>query len=220
LVFSIISLDFVHATTNEEADAHGIYLIYITNLASTYTVYKLTKQNLFAKQYTTDMYSSLYLARAIMLSSGVIGGALSVALSGSISMTRDADIYTDIHEGTSYEASSLPEGEWWENGYKQDLGDATSVSAMAVVSQDAVEPALDSTISAAPTTATDTFSILPITSAAPLPPATTNSLYSSMIVNHHNAHRANHSASPLAWDDDITATALKIANSCNYSHDV
>ncbi|KIV99947.1 uncharacterized protein PV09_08464 [Verruconis gallopava] len=44
--------------------------------------------------------------------------------------------------------------------------------------------------------------------------------YSTAVVQHHNAHRANHSAPDIVWDDSLAATALKIASSCVYAHDV
>ncbi|KIV98868.1 uncharacterized protein PV09_09394 [Verruconis gallopava] len=43
--------------------------------------------------------------------------------------------------------------------------------------------------------------------------------YSATVVAHHNAHRTNHSAPEIAWDDGLAATAQKIAESCTYAHD-
>lgn len=47
----------------------------------------------------------------------------------------------------------------------------------------------------------------------------TPSDYSGAVVAHHNAHRANHSAPDIAWDEGLAATAQKIASSCVYAHD-
>jgi len=37
-------------------------------------------------------------------------------------------------------------------------------------------------------------------------------------LNHHNLHRSNHSASPLAWSTDLQASANEVASSCVYGH--
>lgn len=42
--------------------------------------------------------------------------------------------------------------------------------------------------------------------------------YQDMVVNHHNIHRANHSAPDLQWDASLASTANKIAQSCNFAH--
>ncbi|KAI5363494.1 Putative CAP domain-containing protein [Septoria linicola] len=42
--------------------------------------------------------------------------------------------------------------------------------------------------------------------------------YSQLAVLHHNIHRANHSAPNVTWDDDLAATAKKIADTCNFEH--
>lgn len=56
---------------------------------------------------------------------------------------------------------------------------------------------------------------LPSSSPASVPPSD----YAATVVKHHNAHRANHSAPEIAWDDALAATAYKIARSCVYAHD-
>ena len=38
------------------------------------------------------------------------------------------------------------------------------------------------------------------------------------ILNQHNLHRANHSASPLTWDTNMANIAAQIASSCVYAH--
>ena len=62
-------------------------------------------------------------------------------------------------------------------------------------------------------TATQTALPSPLSSGAPAP------TYSTTVVAHHNAHRANHSAPKIRWDDELAATAQKIAESCIYAHD-
>lgn len=47
----------------------------------------------------------------------------------------------------------------------------------------------------------------------------TPSDYSSAVVAHHNAHRANHSAPDIAWDDNLASIAQQIGQSCVYAHD-
>lgn len=44
--------------------------------------------------------------------------------------------------------------------------------------------------------------------------------YSDIVVMHHNLHRANHSAPPVVWDQGLADTALAIAQSCDYAHNV
>ncbi|KAI4743071.1 PR-1-like protein [Aureobasidium sp. EXF-12298] len=53
------------------------------------------------------------------------------------------------------------------------------------------------------------------TIAAPAGKATT---YQERVVDHHNVHRANHSAPALEWDSQLAATAAKIAATCVYAH--
>lgn len=42
--------------------------------------------------------------------------------------------------------------------------------------------------------------------------------YSQLAVLHHNYHRENHSAPAVVWDDDLAATAKKIADECDFEH--
>ncbi|KAL8757820.1 MAG: hypothetical protein Q9199_001942 [Rusavskia elegans] len=43
--------------------------------------------------------------------------------------------------------------------------------------------------------------------------------YKSAVLEHHNIHRANHSASDLEWDDTLAQYAEQVAKSCMYDHD-
>jgi uncharacterized protein YkwD len=78
------------------------------------------------------------------------------------------------------------------------------------------------TPSAAPTTVVAASSAAPAatteassTIAAPAGKATT---YQERVVDHHNVHRANHSAPALEWDSALASTAAKIAATCVYAH--
>lgn len=56
--------------------------------------------------------------------------------------------------------------------------------------------------------------------SAPAPrPTGVSSDYQQGILDAHNIHRANHSASDLAWDDKLAGIAAQIAASCVYAHD-
>nr|ACM90103.1 candidate effector 14 [Venturia inaequalis] len=95
----------------------------------------------------------------------------------------------------------------------------SSASAPEVYSAPEVSSAPAPVVSSAPA---------PVVSSAPAPAATSAAVsaaakaptdYAQKCVDHHNAHRANHSAGTLEWDAGLAATALKIAQSCVYAHD-
>ncbi|EEH41494.1 hypothetical protein PAAG_03057 [Paracoccidioides lutzii Pb01] len=44
--------------------------------------------------------------------------------------------------------------------------------------------------------------------------------YKSLVLKHHNIHRANHSAPSLTWSDSMESYALTLANRCVFKHDV
>lgn len=44
--------------------------------------------------------------------------------------------------------------------------------------------------------------------------------YADMVVSNHNVHRSNHSAPAMVWDQGLADTALIIAQSCVYAHNV
>jgi hypothetical protein len=44
--------------------------------------------------------------------------------------------------------------------------------------------------------------------------------YAGLVVFTHNQHRQNHSSPALAWDADLAASAMEVAKSCNYAHNV
>lgn len=43
--------------------------------------------------------------------------------------------------------------------------------------------------------------------------------YKSAVLEHHNIHRANHSARALEWDDSLASYAEQVAKKCVYDHD-
>ncbi|PMD30702.1 PR-1-like protein [Hyaloscypha variabilis F] len=51
-------------------------------------------------------------------------------------------------------------------------------------------------------------------------PASTPTDYISAAIDHHNYHRSNHSASDISWSDDLAASALVVANSCVFAHNM
>jgi len=61
----------------------------------------------------------------------------------------------------------------------------------------------------------------PTGSPSPAPPAGSGApdAYASAMLEQHNIHRSNHSASPLVWDSDLAGLAQQVAQSCVYAHD-
>ena len=57
-----------------------------------------------------------------------------------------------------------------------------------------------------------------VSAAAPV--AATPTDYISAAVDSHNYHRANHSASDMSWSDSLAASALIVANTCVFQHDM
>ncbi|OPB45278.1 hypothetical protein A0O28_0074880 [Trichoderma guizhouense] len=56
--------------------------------------------------------------------------------------------------------------------------------------------------------------------AASSPAPASGNDYSSIVVNEHNIHRANHSAPDLAWDTTLAGYAQTIAEGCVFAHDM
>lgn len=44
--------------------------------------------------------------------------------------------------------------------------------------------------------------------------------YNETVVFHHNLHRANHSSVNITWDEQLASTAQKLANLCNFEHNL
>jgi uncharacterized protein YkwD len=171
-----------------------------------------------------------------MLSSVVVIGALAAFANAvpvqerAVTVTEVTDVYTTVYDDGSDVAAptTTTKAWWWKGNHHGKHTTAAAVPTVTVSTPDAAvtpvytPPAADPTTPAYTTPAADpttpAYSTPAATSAAAVVTSTGGS-YSQLIVDHHNAHRANHSAPALAWDDAVAATALKIANSCNYAHD-
>ncbi|KAI4171202.1 MAG: hypothetical protein LQ343_004408 [Gyalolechia ehrenbergii] len=49
---------------------------------------------------------------------------------------------------------------------------------------------------------------------------TTSDTYKALVLQHHNIHRANHSADDLTWDDTLAKYAEQTAKTCVWAHDL
>jgi uncharacterized protein YkwD len=56
--------------------------------------------------------------------------------------------------------------------------------------------------------------------AVPNPAPVNTNDYKSVMVDQHNVHRRNHSASDLTWDNTLAEYALATANGCVFAHDM
>ncbi|KAJ9253107.1 hypothetical protein DTO207G8_4408 [Paecilomyces variotii] len=88
---------------------------------------------------------------------------------------------------------------------------ATTSSSSEVTTAPA--PTTSSTTRAAPVTTSSAT-----TSSAAPSQSSTNDDYQAMILENHNIHRSNHSASALAWSTDLESTAQQLADGCVYEH--
>jgi len=167
-----------------------------------------------------------------MLSSVVVIGALAAFANAvpvqerAVTVTEVTDVYTTVYDdGSDVAAPTTTTKAWWWKGNHRGKHTTAEAAPTVTVStpEAAVTTAVYTTPAADPTTPAYTTPEVaystPASSAAPAVVTSTGGSYSQSIVDHHNAHRANHSAPALAWDDAVAATALKIANSCNYAHD-
>jgi outer membrane biosynthesis protein TonB len=75
------------------------------------------------------------------------------------------------------------------------------------------EPAPTTTTEEAAPVAQSTTSVAAVAAASPTD-------YNSAAIDHHNYHRANHSAPDITWSDSLAASALVVANSCVFAHDM
>ncbi|KAL9027082.1 MAG: hypothetical protein Q9196_004348 [Gyalolechia fulgens] len=64
----------------------------------------------------------------------------------------------------------------------------------------------------------------PGSSSAPISSAdnldTTSDVYKALVLEHHNIHRANHSADDLTWDDTLATYAEQSAKTCVWEHNM
>lgn len=49
---------------------------------------------------------------------------------------------------------------------------------------------------------------------------TESEVYKALALQHHNIHRANHSADALEWDDELASYAAQTAKTCVWAHDL
>ncbi|KAF2230576.1 PR-1-like protein, partial [Viridothelium virens] len=99
-----------------------------------------------------------------------------------------------------------------------NIATSISVSSSRVASQVSTGARFTSSLPVLATSSSDEVPF-PVSSSIPNGDAQP-STFASMVVDHHNAHRANHSAPDLAWDQDLANTAAKIADSCYYAHNI
>ncbi|TKA52546.1 hypothetical protein B0A49_13769, partial [Cryomyces minteri] len=104
---------------------------------------------------------------------------------------------------------------------------STTTTSRAAVATSSVAPAPVSTSSSTTTTRVSTTAAAVATSSSAAAATTTVAAasakatdYASIVVAHHNVHRANHSAPDLVWDAGLASTAATIAAKCVYAHDV
>jgi hypothetical protein len=173
-----------------------------------------------------------------MLSSIVVIGALAAFANAvpvqerQVTITEVTDVYTTVWDDAgAAPTSTVPKQWWWKGGHKHKssatsaapvvtTAPAAAVSVPAYTPAAAVSTPETTPAAAVPTTPAYTAPAYTAPAAPSAAPISSSGSYQDDVVAHHNAHRANHSAPALAWDDATAATALKIANSCNYAHDV
>lgn len=158
----------------------------------------------------------------------------NAAAPAAVTVTDITEVYTTVYADepvaptTPVAAATTPKYQIW----KPKTSPAAPVVVVSETPPTYEAPA--ATTPAAPTTPVATTpaytapaATTPVVSA-PAPASTSAAAtaagkaptdYAQTVVDHHNAHRANHSAPALVWDAALAATALKIAQSCNYAHD-
>jgi len=122
----------------------------------------------------------------------------------AVTVTQVTDVYTTVYAEEGAPAPTHTKKHHKASTPAAPVVTVTSTPAAAVYSS-VYAPAQAAPVASSP--------------AAPVVAAAAPTDYAGIVVAHHNAHRANHSAPALVWDDALAATALKIANSCNYAHD-
>lgn len=137
-------------------------------------------------------------------------------------------------------SSSLQQSQHWGHHWHpwSSASSSTSVqeeqpSSTSVASTSTATPTSSTTESwsstAEPTTASSTAA--PSSSVAPSSASSSSvassassasgsdpTSYSDIVVYHHNLHRANHSATDIQFNQSLADTAMKIAQTCQYKH--
>ncbi|KAI9652312.1 MAG: hypothetical protein M1829_001674 [Trizodia sp. TS-e1964] len=100
--------------------------------------------------------------------------------------------------------------------------EVSSSTSTSVDAPDAPTATTSTSTSQPPPPPTSSSSAPPLAQPSAAPSAASGPAgtdYISQILFHHNAHRANHSASALTWDAGLAATAGKTASTCVWAHD-
>jgi hypothetical protein len=119
-------------------------------------------------------------------------------------------------------------GAWPTGGVNQNNGKLASPPRLSLTH--AADPDCDTPAAPAPAAQTQQAAAAapqPAPAPAPAaetpaaqPAAPTSGSYSDTVVSSHNVHRSNHSAPAMVWDQGLADTALTIAQSCQYAHNV
>jgi uncharacterized protein YkwD len=157
----------------------------------------------------------------------IIAGALAAMVSAAplqeraaVTVTDVTDVYTTVWED---EAAAEPTAtKVWGHGHKHYTAVEAATTVVVTPTPEAAAawtpaPAAPSAAYSSP--AANAPAAAPSVAAAASSPSAPDS-YSQTVIDHHNAHRANHSASPITWDAGLAATAQTIGESCVYAHNV
>jgi hypothetical protein len=151
---------------------------------------------------------------------------LATSLMAVLASSKPLEKHYYVNETDTY-TSTVTETGWSveATGGCDDLADWGNWSISA---DSATTPTITISISAtlapasttAPTTtsfAASAWSFAPATSSPAVSGGSVSS-YAQAILNQHNNHRANHSATALVWDDNMASVAQQIGTSCVYAH--
>jgi hypothetical protein len=162
-----------------------------------------------------------------MLSSVVVVALAALAQAApledrAVTVTEVTDVYTTVYDDSPAAAAPAPtttaEVKWWKFRGKGKGKPTTSVVYVTPTAEPVPEATTAAPVADSPSPSYQAPAATP--TAASGGGYTGGNDYAKSVTDHHNAHRANHSAPALEWDDALAATALKIAQSCNYAHDV
>ncbi|KAF2097607.1 PR-1-like protein [Rhizodiscina lignyota] len=110
--------------------------------------------------------------------------------------------------------AAVPSSTKWWHWHWSSSSSSKETPAPAPATTAAPKPKTTTTAKPKPKTTTTAKA------AASTPSSSGKPSYSEIVVMHHNIHRANHSADNMEWDQSLADTALAIAQSCNYAHNV
>ena len=168
--------------------------------------------------------------RAGVIAAAFAATALAVPMEKKRDVVTNTDVdvvyvteyYTVTGGGASPTPSPATQQHWGHNnhwwGGHANKGHTKQPQTTTTVETASWEPA--PTKSKTKTTAApppETTSASP--SAAPSAAPTSGAKgYNDIVIQQHNAHRANHTAPNIKWDDTLAANAAKVAASCVYAH--